>query len=135
MAERSKAAVSKTVIPCKAVSRVRIPLSPPIYNPMQGACRMVKKEYQELLTQIIKKHIPNAKIILFGSRAQNQERPGSDIDLAIDTAIPIPWQTITNVLREIEETIIPASVDIVDLQTCDLTLKNEIQKKGVEWTA
>ncbi len=94
----------------------------------------VQDHHKKTLIKIIRKHLPETEIWLFGSRAQNQERPGSDIDIALDNKQPIAWHIITKILLEIEETTIPAAVDVIDLQTCEQPFIEEVQKKGILWT-
>lgn len=36
------------------------------------------------IVPIIEKYLPNAKIILYGSRARNDNQEGADIDIALD---------------------------------------------------
>lgn len=45
----------------------------------------LKQEYKDLILKAITYHFPDVKIILFGSRARGTNRPGSDVDLALDT--------------------------------------------------
>lgn len=89
--------------------------------------------YKEELLTIIKKHIPQAKVYLFGSRARGTNNPGSDIDLAIDANQKIPWSTLGMIKEEIEESTIPLFVDIVDLHDIDDNLKIQIQRDGKLW--
>ena len=51
----------------------------------------VQPHYKTELLKIIHRYLPNCTIWLFGSRARNQERAGSDIDLALDNGKKIPW--------------------------------------------
>lgn len=94
----------------------------------------VKEKYKEQLLKIIHKRIPSATVYLFGSRATNQEKPGSDIDLAIDTGKSINYQIIIKILCDLDETTIPLNVDIVDLQTAPVQLKETILREGIKWT-
>ncbi len=41
-------------------------------------------KYKKIIVPIILKHVPQAKIILYGSRARMDESDGSDIDIALD---------------------------------------------------
>jgi len=93
----------------------------------------MKKEYNEILIKIICKHLPNSKIYLFGSRARKTNEPTSDIDIAIDDGSPIKLITLSNIREDIEESTVPFCVDIVDLQTVSLEMKQEILKEKVEW--
>jgi len=45
---------------------------------------MINPKYKKQLIEIINKHLPQAKIYLYGSRARKDHAEGSDIDLAIE---------------------------------------------------
>ena len=95
----------------------------------------VKKEYKNELLAIILKYVPSCTVYFFGSRAKNQEKIGSDIDLAIASNDPILDDKITKILIDIDETTIPAKVDIINLQTAHQNIKTEILKNGILWTS
>jgi uncharacterized protein len=94
----------------------------------------VKKAYQDELIKIIHKHIPKCDIYLFGSRATNQEKPGSDIDLAICATESIAYSTVLKILIDIDDTTIPLKVDLVDLKTVNKLLLENILAEGIKWT-
>ena len=94
----------------------------------------LEKKYKNQLISIIHKHLPKTKIYLFGSRATNTESPGSDIDIAIDSGKPVDFSTKMKILIEIDETTVPMKVDLVDFNSVENNLKNDIEKKGILWT-
>ena len=73
------------------------------------------------------------RIVLFGSRARGDYRPGSDIDIALSggglTLSELLW------LKErIDETTIPQFVDLIWLEKVDdRRLRRNIEAEGVEW--
>ena len=71
---------------------------------------------------------------LFGSRATKKNKPGSDIDIALDNGKNIPYDTILSILVEIDDTTIPVKVDIVDLQSVQEDFKNDVLQEGIRWT-
>ena len=73
----------------------------------------------------------NESIYLFGSRARGDNRAFSDIDIAIDAKDNIS-RKIAKVRFEIEESLIPYKVDIVDLSKA-CYLKSVIEKEGIKW--
>lgn len=94
----------------------------------------IKKNHQETLINIIHTYLPHCKIWLFGSRATGKQRGGSDIDLALDIGTKIPWETLTRILVDIDETTIPMKVDIVDLRAVTDDFKERVLKEGILWT-
>lgn len=93
----------------------------------------IKKEYQKLLIDIIQKHIPNSKIYLFGSQATQTSTESSDIYIALDAERPISLNIIMTILAEIDETIIPLKVDVVDLAGVNESFKKSIFQEGILW--
>ena len=93
----------------------------------------INESDKELLIKLINKKLPNCKIYLFGSRAENKFTNGSDIDLALDDGNPIEINKILSLYSEIEDTSIPLFVDLVDLNTASDCLKKQITEKGILW--
>lgn len=73
------------------------------------------------------------RVVLFGSRARGDYRPGSDIDIAVSGGA----LTLSELLRlkeQIDETTIPQFVDLVWLEGVDdRRLRRNIEAEGVEW--
>jgi len=95
---------------------------------------VLNKRYKTILLEIIKKHLPTAKVYLFGSRAIDKEQPGSDIDIALDINCEIPSLTMSKIRNEIEESIVPMKIDLVDMYTAQDELKKDILNEGILWT-
>ena len=95
---------------------------------------MVTKKDKELLITFIKKHIPDCKIYLFGSRSRKTNSVGSDIDLAIESGQVISRHDIADVLEEIENSNIPFFVDLVDMKQINDNFKTEIMKDRILWS-
>jgi uncharacterized protein len=94
----------------------------------------VKESHKQELLHIIHTYLPTCKVWLFGSRATGKHRRGSDIDLALDAGRKIPWETITRILVNIDETTIPMKVDLVDLHNVTDDFKEQVLKEGILWT-
>ena len=78
-------------------------------------------------------HYPDAKIILFGSRAHGKAKEGSDIDIAIDIGEPIPLHEMSRIRTTMENLTIPLMVDVVDMQRIPEEFKQIILKHGIVW--
>ena len=94
---------------------------------------MVQEKHKELLIKIIVSYEPHCAIYLFGSRAQGRARAGSDIDLALDAGKKIDWRVLNNIRDDIEESVIPFFVDVVDLHNVDDAFRKEIEKDLIAW--
>mgnify|MGYP006302712279 CR=1 FL=1 len=69
------------------------------------------------------------KAIIFGSRAAGDQKPGSDIDLALSGALN--FETLMKIKAKIEELNLPYNVDLHDYSKIKkLSLKNEIDESG-----
>jgi len=88
------------------------------------------KTIKELREYLIK-NFPNESIYLFGSRARGDNSAFSDIDIAIEAKDNIS-QKIAKVRFEIEESLIPYKVDIIDLSKAEY-LKDIIYTEGIKW--
>ena len=88
------------------------------------------KTIKELKEYLIK-NFPNESIYLFGSRARGDNSAFSDIDIAIEAKDNIS-QKIAKVRFEIEESLIPYKVDIVDLSKAPY-LNSIIEIEGIRW--
>lgn len=78
-------------------------------------------ETMKKLVAIVAKDYPIKKIILFGSRANNTNRPDSDIDLIVEFTAPVSLLTLSKLHIRLEN-LFNLNVDIVHgpLQPSDL---------------
>ena len=73
-------------------------------------------------------------VYLFGSWARGQERPTSDIDIALDAEGEMDGRVLLVVREALEESTIPYRVDVVDMTKADIRLVENIRKEGILWT-
>ena len=83
------------------------------------------------VSNIIARFLPDARILLFGSRARGDAEQTSDFDIAIDAGSKIPLDVIARIEDEIEELHTLKSIDIVDLNRVNPAFKTIILKTGV----
>lgn len=91
------------------------------------------ENYKTIIVPIVIKHLPNAKIILYGSRARGDFRQGSDIDIALDAGHKIDRLIMSKIAGDLEESKLPICFDVVDFWNVSEDMKNEIRKDGVIW--
>ena len=89
--------------------------------------------YKKIIIFIIEKYAPHAKIIIYGSRARNDNREGSDIDIALDTGSKIDTLIMSQIIGALEESNLPIPFDIVDFHAVSEDMKNKSIKEGVVW--
>ena len=82
---------------------------------------------QTLILQIIAAYPHIEEVILFGSRAKGNYKPGSDIDLAVKGK-DINKDDISGLSSAFEESLLPYFVDVVNYAT----IKNEALKEHID---
>jgi predicted nucleotidyltransferase len=89
------------------------------------------KEKVKKIVKYISKEIKPRRIILFGSRAKEENRYSSDIDLAVDIKNEIDHRTKRKIKEEIDKIAGIYSVDIVYFSDIDEDFKNLINSTGI----
>ena len=74
-----------------------------------------------------------ARVYLFGSRATGHARPTSDIDVAVWPLTDLPAGTLALIREALEESLIPFSVDLVDLRDTDEGFRARVVAEGIAW--
>lgn len=94
----------------------------------------LKPKYQDLIKQIISKYLDQYTLILFGSRAGDNYKFCSDLDLAIDYSGINKEKLDINlayIREDIEESILPYEVDLVDLNSVSSKFKALVLENGI----
>ena len=92
----------------------------------------------EEVRRLVLEAIENREIAayLIGSRARGDARPRSDIDVALDGhGQPIPKMLLAELRERLEESLIPFTVDVVDLAEASAGLRAAARQEGVNWTS
>ena len=87
------------------------------------ALREVQKAFNSL----------NAKVYLFGSRANKTHNRFSDIDIAVEAINPIPLAQLAALREFFEESHLLCKVDLIDLNSVDNQLRDKVLTEGVLW--
>ena len=88
---------------------------------------------KETIIHIISDHIPKTRIYLFGSRARQTHTKQSDIDIAIDNNKKIDPFILSEIKEKLEESSIPFTIDIIDINDISQELKEQILKDKITW--
>jgi predicted nucleotidyltransferase len=71
-----------------------------------------------IVQRIVQNTLPQGvHIWVFGSRAQGTAKKASDLDLAVDAGRPLMPSEVTALADAFEESDLPYTVDVVDMQT------------------
>ncbi len=84
-----------------------------------------------IVRHLIQKHVPNATVWAFGSRATRRAKPYSDLDILIDSSAPIPLDVIAALSDELSESDLPYKVDIVDWATAREEFRRAVDAQRV----
>ncbi len=94
---------------------------------------MSETPQKDAIIKIIRAFYPQAAIYLFGSYAQNRNKLGSDVDIAIDVGFRLDiheQQFLWNLLNALP---MAQEVDLIDLQAVDKDMKDHIILTGILW--
>ena len=91
------------------------------------------ESYRQIIVPIVEKYLPDAKIILYGSRARQDFREGSDIDVALDLGCKIDRSIMSNIIGDLEESNVVVPFDMVDFYAVSEDMQKNILKDGVVW--
>lgn len=70
----------------------------------------------EQITSVFEAHPEIKEVILYGSRAKENYKPGSDIDLACHGE-KLTRATINQIHRELDDLLLPYTIDLSDIKT------------------
>lgn len=90
-------------------------------------------KFKDEIIKIIEIFLPTAKIYLFGSYARGENRPGSDIDIALDAGRELTLKELSMVKNLISALPMAPTVDVVCMHRIPPTMKEIILKEGVVW--
>ena len=84
-----------------------------------------------IVQSILRDHVPDARVWVFGSRAKWTTRESSDLDLALDLGRAMTLSEEAALRSAFEESDLPYKVDIVDRQTATPSFQAVIDRDGV----
>ena len=79
-------------------------------------------------------HTP-VDVYLFGSWARGAQRPTSDVDVAIESAEPLPRALLASLREALEKSTIPNRVNVVDFAETDAAFRDRVHRAGIRWIA
>lgn len=93
----------------------------------------IPKCHEATLLEIIHRHLPHIRVLIYGSRINGRSHEGSDLDIALQTPSlsPIPSEIMTTLSDEIKDSAIPFLVDIRDWTRIPASFQAEISRHHV----
>lgn len=93
----------------------------------------IKSEHKDKILAVLSALFPDARIILFGSRAKDTHAAYSDVDVAIDMGSSIEPVYIGEARDMFSESTLPYKIDVVDFWSVPENMKKLILQEGVVW--
>ncbi|MBI4351726.1 MAG: nucleotidyltransferase domain-containing protein [Elusimicrobia bacterium] len=87
----------------------------------------VKEEDLAVIREILKKRVPGAVAIAFGSRVAGTAVPQSDLDLALKADGRLDFAVLGNIKMDFEESVLPFRVDVLDWASLSPEFKKIIE--------
>ena len=91
----------------------------------------ITPEQWQIVSTILKKHIPDKEVWAFGSRATHTEKPYSDLDLAIISDTGLTLSQLAAIEHDFSESDLPFKVDVVDWVTISPAFRGIIESHRV----
>ncbi len=79
----------------------------------------LQAKHLKLLKQILQQHISNYEVLIFGSRATNNIKEYSDVDLVILDCPPLSPSLLAKLQYSLNESNLPLKVDLVEWSKID----------------
>lgn len=83
----------------------------------------------ETVINILKKHVPDREVWVFGSRTGSKAKKFSDLDLAIIGEKSLNREILINLEEAFEESDLPIKVDVVDWASVSKEFQEIIKEK------
>jgi predicted nucleotidyltransferase len=87
----------------------------------------IRQDHLEIVKAILKRHVPDAEVRVFGSRVTWTAKNHSDLDLVIVGEGPLDFRTKALLEEAFEESDLPFRVDVVDWATASDSFRKIIE--------
>ena len=88
---------------------------------------------KEKIIALISALVPDAKIILFGSRARGKFLRSSDIDIALDAGKSLPELAVNEITDVLRGTDIMHKIEVLDFYDVSREMQDSIKQEGLVW--
>ena len=90
----------------------------------------IRPDHLEIVQNILQEHLPDGfKVWVFGSRANWTTKDSSDLDLAVEGADALDYKSMVRLEVAFEESDLPYTVDVVDLNAVSPEFKRIVEKQ------
>lgn len=88
----------------------------------------VSQDHLEVIKKILKKHIPDCEVRVFGSRINKKTKPYSDLDIAVMGSKKLSRRILYSLKDAFAESDIPFRVDVLDWHAISKEFKHVVDK-------
>jgi uncharacterized protein len=94
-----------------------------------------QEKYLAIARDIVLEHVDNERyaVFLFGSRAAGTHARSADLDIGIEGDTPLPPKIIAAINEELEQSLVPYHIDIVDFYGADDRFKKIAKERIITW--
>lgn len=107
------------------------PFLPPCIGPKIMTMLDLKPEHQAILRAIVRRHFPQHRALVFGSRARGLAKPWSDVDLALLGEKAIDDLAMAHAREDFDESNLPFQVDLVRLNDLPKPMQQMVLRDGL----
>ena len=93
----------------------------------------LKPHELETVRNILNRFVPEAEMIVFGSRIHGTAKPWSDLNLANKAKSALDWKVLEDIKEAFQESELPFRVDILDWNEITDAFRRAIETKGYEY--
>lgn len=83
-----------------------------------------------LLRQVLNSVLPEARVVVFGSRVTGRARPHSDLDLLVLDPPRLSWQQRADLEDALEASELPFRTDVVEADNLATDLRERIESEA-----
>lgn len=87
----------------------------------------LQARHLQIVEELLDKHVPDRPVWAFGSRTFGHARRYSDLDLAVGGGAQLPIAVRYDLADELEQSMLPIEVDVVDLNDVDNSFRLRIE--------
>jgi len=91
----------------------------------------VRSDHLKIVQEIVKRHIPNHEVWVFGSRARHTAKGTSDLDLCVKGKEPLSFELLAHLRDDFSESNLPYKVDVVDWHSITGSFRTIIERDKV----
>jgi len=91
----------------------------------------VAPHHLQTVKAILRSHVPDREVWVFGSRATGTAKEYSDLDIAVIGDLPLDLGRLALLENDFDESELPFKVDVVDWATASESFRQIIRKTAV----